>query len=157
MAVNVKGMQELIDHFDKMGNQKVPKKALKQAGEYVRKVEKKVAESTHSKYSRNNSESGAKHLRSFPPRVRKGKGFVDIGLKEKGATNWDNVRGLYFNHYGFYHNGWHKQGTAKNRQNGGRKGKYIAGSRWMDRAYDQSADKAYEILEKELLKGLVKK
>ena len=74
MAVNVKGMQELIDHFDKMGNQKVPKKALEQAGEYVRKVEKKVAESTHSKYSRNNSESGAKHLRSLPPRERKGKG-----------------------------------------------------------------------------------
>ena len=155
MSVEVKGIQELIDYFDKIGNKKVPKKALKKAGEHVKKVEKEVAESTHRRYSRNNSQSGAKHLKSFPPRMRKGKGFVDIGLKEKGGSNWDNIRGLYFNHYGFYHNGWHKEGTAENRiKHGKKKGKYIAGSRWMDTAYDKSANKAYELLEEGLLEGL---
>ena len=155
MSVEVKGIQELIDYFDKIGNQKVPKKALKKAGEHVRKVEKEVAESTHRRYSRKNGESGANHLKSFPPWIRKGKGFVDIGLKEKGSSNWDNIRGLYFNHYGFYHNGWHKDGTAKNRQKHGvQKGKYIAGSRWMDTAYDKSSSKAYELLEEGLLEGL---
>ena len=155
MSVEVKGIQELIDYFDKIGNKKVPKKALKKAGEHVKKVEKEVAESTHRRYSRNNSQSGAKHLKSFPPRMRKGKGFVDIGLKEKGGSNWDNIRGLYFNHYGFYHNGWHKEGTAENRiKHGKQKGKYIAGSRWMDTAYDKSANKAYELLEEGLLEGL---
>lgn len=155
MSVDIKGVQELIDYFDKIGNKSVPKKALKKAGEHVRKVEIEVAKSKHWEYSRKNGSSGANHLKSFPPRVRKGKGYVDIGLKEKGGTNWDNVRGLYFNHYGFYHNGWHKEGTAENRiKNGQKKGKYIAGSRWMDSAYDKSSKKAYELLEEGLLEGL---
>lgn len=155
MSVKVEGIQELIDYFDKIGNKKVPKKALKKAGEYVRKVEVEVAKSTHSRYSRKDANSGANHIKSFPPRIRKGKGFVDIGLKDKGKeSNWNAIRGLYFNHYGFYHNGWQTEGTAKNRIKHGKKGKYIAGSRWMDNAYDKSAEGAYEELEKGLLEGL---
>lgn len=156
MSVNVKGIQELIDYFDKIGNTTVPKKALKKAGEHVRKVEVEVAKSSHSKYSRKNSESGYNHLKSFPPRIKKGKGFVDIGLKDKGGkSNWSSIKGLYFNHYGFYHNGWHKDGTAENRiKNGVKRGKYIAGSRWMDNAYEKSSNKAYELLEEGLLEGL---
>lgn len=155
MSVDVKGIQQLIDYFDKIGNKSVPKKALKKAGEHVRNVEIQIARSEHRRYSRKNSESGVNHLKSFPPRVRKGKGYIDIGLKEKGGkSSWDNIRGLYFNHYGFYHNGWHTEGTAKNRLKNGKKGKYIAGSRWMDTAYDKSSEKAYELLEKGLLEGL---
>lgn len=156
MSVDVKGVQELIDYFDKIGNKSVPKKALKKAGEHVRKVEVEVAKSRHREYSRNNAESGVNHLKSFPPRIRKGKGYIDIGLKDKGKkSNWDSIRGLYFNHYGFYHNGWHKEGTAENRiKKGQKKGKYIAGSRWMDTAYEKSSERAYELLEEGLLEGL---
>ena len=153
MSVDIKGIQELIDYFDKIGNKKVPKNALKKAGQHVREVEVQVAKSTHRRYSRNNSESGANHIKSFPPRIRKGKGFVDIGIKNK-ASNWDAIRGLYFNHYGFYHNGWQKEGTAENRIKNGKQGKYIAGSRWMDTAYEKSSKKAYELLEEGLLEGL---
>ena len=154
MSVDVKGIQELIDYFDKIGNKSVPKKALKKAGNHVREVEKRVAKSRHDKYSRRNGESGVNHLKSFPPRIRKNKGFIDIGLKDTKAP-WDSIKGLYFNHYGFYHNGWHKDGTAENRiKNGTKKGKYIAGSRWMDSAYEESREKAYELLEEGLLEGL---
>ena len=155
MTVQVKGMQELIDYFDKIGNKKVPKKALRKAGDYVLKVEKDVAQQKHHKYSRNNANSGKNHLKKFPPRIRKNQGFVDIGLKEKGSTEWDNIKGLYFNHYGFYHNGWHKEGTRKNRLKEGKPiGKYIAGTRWMDVAYDKSEKKALELLEEGLMEGL---
>ena len=154
MSVEVKGIQELIDYFDKIGNKSVPKKALKKAGNHVREVEKRVAKSRHDKYSRRNGESGVNHLKSFPPRIRKNKGFIDIGLKDTKAP-WDSIKGLYFNHYGFYHNGWHKDGTAENSiKNGVKKGKYIAGSRWMDSAYEESREKAYELLEEGLLEGL---
>lgn len=154
MSVDVKGIQELIDYFDKIGNKSVPKKALKKAGNHVREVEKRVAKSRHYEYSRRNGESGVNHLKSFPPRIRKNKGFIDIGLKDTKAP-WDSIKGLYFNHYGFYHNGWHKDGTAENRiKNGVKKGKYIAGSRWMDSAYEESREKAYELLEEGLLEGL---
>lgn len=150
MSIEVKGIQQLIDYFDKIGNQKVPKKALDQAGKHVLKVEKEVAQSTHNKYTRH---VGYNNLKSFPPRVRKGKGTVDIGIK--GSSNWDAVKGLYFNHYGFYHNGWHREHTAKNRiQKGKSSGKYISGSRWMDNAYEKSSSEAYKILERELLEGL---
>lgn len=155
MTVTVKGVQELIDYFDKIGNKTVPKKALKKAGEHVRKVEVETARQKHYEYSRKNGQSGINHLKSFPPRIKKGRGYVDIGLKEKGgSSSWNNIRGLYFNHYGFYHNGWHKEGTAKNRIKNGKKGKYIAGSRWMDTAYEKSSNRAYELLEEGLLEGL---
>lgn len=58
---------------------------------------------------------------------------------------------VYFNHYGFYHNGWSKNGTAKNRKKNGVRGKYIAGSRWMDKAFDESKEQAYAILTEGLL------
>lgn len=155
MSVEVKGIQELIDHFDKICNTSVPKKALKKAGEYVKDVEVKTARSEHREYSRNNSESGINHLKTYTPRIKKGKGYIDVGLKEKGGkSSWNNIRGLYFNHYGFYHNGWHSEGTAENRKKNGKKGKYIAGSRWMDTAYDNSSEKAYKLLEEGLLEGL---
>ena len=38
MSVDVKGIQELIDYFDKIGNQKVPKKALKKATDYTEQL-----------------------------------------------------------------------------------------------------------------------
>ena len=63
----------------------------------------------------------------------------------------------YFNHYGFYHNAWRKDGTAKNRKSGKFSPRYIAGSRWMDEAFDKSKDKAYRIMEEELLKEFNKK
>lgn len=154
MSVDIKGIQELIDYFDKIGNKSVPKKALRKAGNHVREVEQQVARETHDEYSRKNGASGVNYLKSFPPRMRKNKGYIDIGMKDSKAP-WDSIRGLYFNHYGFYHNGWSKEGTAENRiKNGVKKGKYIAGSRWMDTAYEKSSKKAYELLEEGLLEGL---
>ena len=121
MSVDVKGMQELIDHFDKIAETKTPRKALRKAGDHVLQVEKQVAQTKHIKYSRN---------------------------------KWDDIKGLYFNHYGFYHNGWKKKNTRTRRLKGQTKNKYIAGSRWMDVAIEKSAKKAYEILEKEMMEGL---
>lgn len=136
-------MQQLIDLFEHQTKVKVSKKALKSAGEYVLEVERDVAENRHSKFAR---PEGAKHLKKFPIRTYRGSAFIDIGIKGKQSKNadtrkteWDMVRGLYFNHYGFFHN---------------RTGKYIAGSRWMDTAFDKSEKRAFEILSQEMLKEL---
>ena len=155
MSVDVKGMQELIDHFDKIGETKTPRKALRKAGDHVLQVEKQVAQTKHIKYSRNSANSGRNQLKRFPERIRKKQSFVEIGLKEKNdGSRWDDIKGLYFNHYGFYHNGWKKKNTRTSRLKGQTKNKYIAGSRWMDVAFEKSAKKAYEILEKEMMEGL---
>ena len=151
MSTTIKGMQELIDQLDKMGNSKVPKKALRKASKYVLEVEQETAEQTHDEYSK---KVGYKHLRAFPPRMYKGAGFVDVGMKGKKG-DWELVKGLYFNHYGFHHNGWHSENNRENRiKKGKSSGKYVAGSRWMDNAFDKSAEHAYELLVEGLLEGV---
>lgn len=152
MSVEVKGMQELINYFDKIGNKKVPRKALKDAGDYVLKVERAVAQREHYKYSKH---IGYKHLKRFPARIYKSKGYVDIGIKGS-KVDFNLVKGLYYNHYGFHHNGWHKKNTRENRlKNNQKSGKYVSGSRWMDSAYDESVEEAYKILEERLLEGVL--
>lgn len=150
MSMKVSGMQELIDHFDKMNNLKAPKKALVEAGKHIKEVEQKTALEKHKKYSKN---IGNKYIKAFPVRSYKKSLFIDIGLRSAGAgAEWDKIKGLYFNHYGFYHNGWNNEGTRENRIKNGRTGKYIAGSRWLDTAFERGKEKAYKIIEEELLK-----
>nr|DAW54702.1 MAG TPA: hypothetical protein [Caudoviricetes sp.] len=145
-------MQELIDYFEKIGNSKAPKKGLRKAGDHVLKVEKDVANNIHYKYA---TGAGVDQLKRSKVRSYKKKAFIDVGLKGK-MSDWEKAKGLYFNHYGFFHNGWHKDGTAKNRKKTGIDGKYITGSRWMDKAFDKSKEKAYEILKDEMLKEFKK-
>lgn len=136
-------MQELIDLFEQQTKVKTSKKALKTAGEEVLRIEKQVAGGRHSKWAR---PAGVNNLKKFPIRSYRGSAFIDIGIKGKQSKNsntradeWGKVRGLYYNHYGFFHN---------------RTGKYIAGSRWMDTAFDKSEEKAFKILSEEMLKEL---
>lgn len=143
MSLQVKGLQQLIDDFEQQNKVKVSKKALKTAGEYVLNVEKEVAGNRHSKWAR---PQGINNLKKFPIRSYRGSAFIDIGIKgkktkdaDKRKTEWDAVRGLYYNHYGFFHN---------------KTGKYVAGSRWMDTAYDKSEEQAFKILSNEMLKEI---
>lgn len=153
MSLQVKGAKELVDFFDRKCNIEVPNKALKSAGEKVLDIEKQVAKSTHNKYS---TGKGAANIKKFPIRKYQGKTFIDIGLRENNATNWNEVKGLYFNHYGFYHNGYSSKGTRKNRRNEKFRPTYIAGSRWMDTAFEKSKDIAYKTIADEMLKEFSK-
>ena len=101
---------------------------------------------------------GWKELKRYPVKVgKRGGKFVNIGIRAnvtatqkkkeladasagvKRATHWDKVKGLWFNNYGFYHN---------------KTGKYVAGSNWIETAYQNSVEGAYEkvreIIEKDL-------
>ena len=157
MAVEVKGMQQLMDTLDKMEKvgDKTVNKALKEAGDYVKDVEVKVAKSKHNKYS---DDVGWRELKRYPIKIgKKGGKFVNIGIRasvsgtqkkkelsdakagKKRATHWQKICGLWFNHYGFYHN---------------RTGEYIAGSNWMESAYDDSVEGAYKIIREKIEKDL---
>ncbi|MGL5718292.1 MAG: hypothetical protein ACRCX2_35135 [Paraclostridium sp.] len=135
MSLQIKGLQTLIDDFEKQTKVKVSKNALKKAGEYVLSVEKEVAGQEHDTWAR---PKGVNNLKKFPIRSYQGSAYIDIGLKG-GKVDWSAVRGLYFNHYGFFHN---------------KTGKYVAGSRWMDIAYDKSEEKAFKMLSEEMLKEI---
>lgn len=157
MAVEVRGMQELIDTLEQMQKvgDKTANKALREAGDYVKKVEVQVAKSKHNKHS---EDVGWKELKRYPVKVgRKGGKFVNIGIRanvsgkqktkeskdaEAGvyrATHWDKIKGLWYNNYGFFHN---------------KTGKYVAGSNWIEEAYDNSVEEAYSKIREEIEKGL---
>lgn len=157
MSVEVKGMQELIDALDKMEKvgDKTVNKALREAGDYVKDVEVKVAKSKHKKYS---DDVGWKELKRYPIKMgKKGGKFVNIGIRASvsgnqkkkeiadakagvhRATHWDRIKGLFFNNYGFFHN---------------RTGEYIAGSNWIGEAYENSIEEAYSKIREEIEKGL---
>ena len=135
MNLQVKGIQELVDYFDKQSKLKIGKKALKKAGLHVLKVERKVARRRHYRYS---NKVGYKELKNFPLRNKNGNVLVDIGIKGK-KVDWQKIKGIYYNHYGFWHN---------------KTGQYVAGSRWMDTAYVESVEGAYKIIAHELTKEL---
>lgn len=145
----VVGMQELVDRLEKMQSigTKIGNKALNNGGNIVRKAEIEQAKK-HDKWSKG---IGVNEIKKYRPKTSKsGKRVVDIGLKgsmssnkksnsDSRSTQFDKIRGLYFNNYGFYHN---------------ITGEYIAGSNWIGKAYEESADEAYEAIKNEILKEL---
>lgn len=162
MALEVKGMQELVDTLDNMlkVGDKTSKEALQKAGDYVKDKEVTVAKRVHGRgngkgYSQ---DIGWKELKRYPVKMgKKGGKFVNIGIRAsvsgtqkkkeladakagiKRATHYDKIKGLWFNHYGFYHN---------------RTGEYVAGTNWMDSAYDDSVEGAYAIIREQIEKEL---
>ena len=162
MALEVKGMQELVDTLDNMlkVGDKTSKEALQKAGDYVKDKEVAVAKRVHGKQNNKgySQDVGWKELKRYPVKMsRKGNKFVDIGIRAsvsgtqkkkeladakagvKRATHWDKIKGLWFNHYGFFHN---------------RTGNYVAGSNWMDSAYEDSVEGAYSIIRENIEKDL---
>lgn len=155
---DIVGIDDLHKKLGRMADApiKVGKSALTKAGEIVKEKEKEVAKNIHNKYTQ---QVGWKELKRYPIRkTRRGYLFVDIGIKasklsktqqKKDAKNqkdgkhrptyWDKVRGLYYNHYGFIHN---------------RTGKFVAGTDWMNTAFEESEKQATETIKKEIIKEL---
>lgn len=155
--LEVKGMKELLEKLEKISDapEKVGKKALQVAGAHVKDVEVEVARKEHKKYS---DDVGWKEIKKYGVKKRKsGSQVIDIGLRGKitasqkkkdlankkagksRPTHWDRVKGLWFNNFGFYHN---------------RTGEYVAGSDWIGKAYDESAERAYAIIREEIIKEM---
>lgn len=152
--LEVRGMKELLEKLEKVSEapQKVGKKALQKAGAHVKDIEVKVAQREHDKYTQ---DVGHKEIKRYGVKTKKtGSQVIDIGLRGKRTasqkkkdqankmaekhrpTHWDKIKGLWFNNFGFYHN---------------RTGKYVAGSDWIGKAYDESSDEAYDIIRKHLM------
>lgn len=138
VEVEFKGMQELIDKLQRIQDtpRRIGNKVLKEAAEEVKEVEMDVAYNTHRKYS---EDVGYKEIKKYGIRTyRSGSKYIDIGLKGTGA-DWQKIKGLYFNNYGFYHN---------------KTGRFIAGSNWIEKAYEQSREKAYKIIKDGLIREM---
>ena len=136
--VKVEGIQELVAKLQYMQEipNKVGNKLLRQAGDHVKEVEVETAKKTHHLYSK---DVGWQEIKRLPIRsYRSGNKYIDIGVRDRGG-DWDKIKGLVFNNYGFRHN---------------LTGRYIAGSNWIRTAYDDSSEQAYRIIREGLLKEL---
>lgn len=136
MSIDIKGFKELSDYFDKIGKvgEKPVNRALNAAGDKVKEIEVGVVRSTHHRYS---TGAGSRELRKYP--IVRGKGgnkIIKIGIKNKNV-DFNKIRGLYFNNYGFYHN---------------RTGRYITGSNWLGKAREKALPVAYKTIKEELMK-----
>lgn len=154
MSIRVLGTKELLAKLQQISDapQKCSKKALTKAGTHMRKVQVEEAKKEHNKYSEH---VGYNEIKKYGVKTKGSRQYIDIGLRAKMSakkkmeedkrkkealakgdkkarvTHWDKVKGLYFNHYGFFHN---------------LTGEYVAGSGWMDNAYDKGSFEAYKII-----------
>lgn len=122
MALKVQGMQSIIDQLDKMEKvgDKHCKKALEEAGNYVKDIEVEVAKRVHGLENgkRYSQDVGWKELKRYPVKLgRQGGRFVNIGIRAtltsaqkkkedaaakagvKRATHWDKIKGLIYSSF----------------------------------------------------------
>lgn len=144
MKLEVLGMEELIDKLNKY--HEAPKKAgntaLKNAAEVMLKGERETLLRMHKK-DRSTGKGAANLKVGGIKTYASGSKFVGIGFtKEKmSGANWDDIKGAYFNNYGWYNN---------------RGGKYVAGSNWMGVAFENSHNECYRIIKDSLMAELRK-
>lgn len=141
----VVGMQELVDKLNKYHDtpNRVGAKAVRQAGEVMLKHEKQTALKMHSK-DRSTGKGAANLKVGNVKSYSGGSKWVGVGFTKEmmgGGSNWDNIKGLYFNHYGYHNN---------------RGGKYVAGSNWLGAAFDSGSNECYEIMKSAIMMELNK-
>lgn len=149
-GLNTKGMQELLKRLEKMRDVSDEQldKALEVGAKVVKAKEVELAQKIHYPYS---EDVGWKEIKTYKPKRRRNNArIIQTGIRGKQdkrkkewdsprSKHWDKIRGLWFNNYGFYHN---------------KSGKYIAGSNWIGKAYEDSKDEAYAKMRKVILKEL---
>lgn len=96
MAIELKGVDNLLKRLNKLSNIET-----KEAVQEVAKDMQKAIQDKASTFSDN-----ADEIKAFEPRTySNGSAYVDIGLK-KGDSDWEKIKGLYFQNYGFHNYGW---------------------------------------------------
>lgn len=160
-GLHTKGMKALLDKLEKMSDlsEEQMDEALKEGAKVVKKTEVDLVKKLHNEYS---EDVGWKEIQTYKIKKRRnGARIIQTGIRAKVSkgkapsknsgkapksgyskprnTHWNRVRGLWFNNYGFYHN---------------RTGKYVAGSNWIGKAYENSKEEAYKRIRKKVLKEL---
>ena len=142
-SLEVKGFDELVDILHKYHNtpNKVGNKALKEAAEIMLNHERQTLKKMHNKDR--STGKGAANLKVGKIKTyASGSKFVGVGFTKEmmgGKENWKNIKGAYFNHYGYYNH---------------RGGKYVAGSNWLGVAYQNGANSSYATIKNIILAEL---
>lgn len=142
MKIELIGMSELIDKLEKYHEapKRAANKALRSASEVMLESEKKTLLSMHKKDRATGK--GAKNLKIGKIKTySSGNKYIGIGFTKDMLGNWNDIKGAYMQHYGYYE---HKSG------------KYMAGSNWLGVAFEDASKKSYEIIKDTLISELNK-
>lgn len=95
MAIEIKGIDSLLKRLNKLSNIETKEAVLEVAKDMQKAIQDKA-----SIFSSNSDE-----IKAFEPRTyTNGSSYIDVGLKSSDS-DWDKIKGLYFNNYGFHPRG----------------------------------------------------
>lgn len=96
MPIEIKGIDNLLKRLNKLSNIETKEAVIEVAGDMQKAIQEKA-----SNFSQN-----ADEIKAFEPRTYgNGNTYVDVGLKSSDS-DWEKIKGLYFQNYGFYNHGW---------------------------------------------------
>ncbi|MGN2369381.1 hypothetical protein ACTFJW_04885 [Clostridium cagae] len=99
MSVEIKGINNLINRIGKLSNIESEKIVV----EVAKDMEKAIKEKA-SVFSEN-----ANEIKAFKPRKVGNSTYIDVGLKSS-ESDWDKIKALYFQNYGYNNYGWNFKG-----------------------------------------------
>lgn len=96
MSIEIKGINNLLKRLNKLSNIETKEAVIEVAKDMQKAIQAKA-----STFSQN-----ADEIKAFEPRTySNGSSYIDVGLKS-GDSDWENIKGLYFQNYGFHNYGW---------------------------------------------------
>ncbi|OSA88812.1 hypothetical protein [Clostridium sp. ZS2] len=99
MSLQIKGINNLLKKIDNLSKIESEKIVIEVAQDMAKAIQEKA-----SVFSEN-----ANEIKAFKPRKVGNSTFIDVGLKSS-ESDWDKIKSLYFQNYGFYNYGWHFKG-----------------------------------------------
>ncbi|SFC15073.1 hypothetical protein [Clostridium uliginosum] len=94
MSVEIKGINNLINRIGKLSNIESEKVVIEVAEDMAKVIKEKA-----STFSENSEE-----IKAFKPKKFGKSTYIDVGLKSS-ESDWDKIKGMYFNNYGYHPRG----------------------------------------------------
>ncbi|NFT93930.1 hypothetical protein FDF86_16495 [Clostridium botulinum] len=94
MSIQIKGINNLINRIGKLSNIETEKAVISVAKDIEKAVKEKA-----STFSDN-----ADEIKAFEPKKFGKSTYIHVGLKSS-ESDWDKIKGMYFNNYGYHPRG----------------------------------------------------
>ncbi|MBN1067174.1 hypothetical protein DVW02_04135 [Clostridium botulinum] len=99
MSIKINGINNLINKINKLSNIESEKVVIDVANDMANSIQERA-----SVFSKN-----ANEIKAFKPRKVGNSIYIDVGLKSS-ESDWEKIKPLYFQNYGFYNKGWNFSG-----------------------------------------------
>lgn len=99
MAISISGVDLLLKRLNKLSNIETKEAVIEVAKDMQKVIQEKA----------NTFSENADEIKAFEPRNYGNSCYIDVGLKS-GDSDWEKIKGLYFQNYSFNDYGWNFTG-----------------------------------------------